>query len=145
LDDVRAVQPLPAQDRAPLTTVGRVVLSQDRRLELSGEPTPLRLVSTRGHTPIIGADISSRHRHLSIGPISPRAVRTSAVLVSRPIRTHRGPTRVSSGACRALAAASRSDDAVKSTCHTTQRRATGSCALPLLCSTDRVSLVEVTG
>lgn len=34
---------------------------------------------------------------------------------------------------------------MKSTCHTTQRRATGSCALPLLCSTDRVSLVEVTG
>ncbi|WP_211161269.1 hypothetical protein, partial [Microcella alkalica] len=39
--------------------------------------------------PIIGADVSNRHRHLSIGPFSPRAVRRSAVLVSHPILTHR--------------------------------------------------------
>lgn len=46
LDDVRAVQALPAQDRAPLTAVGGVVLGQDRGLELSGEAPPLRLVNT---------------------------------------------------------------------------------------------------
>ena len=64
---------LPAQDRAPLTAVGGVVLGQDRGLELSGEAPPLRLVSTRGHDPIIGADISSRHRHLNVS-------------ISRPVR-----------------------------------------------------------
>ena len=53
LDQMRGVQPLPAQQRPLRARLGGVVLGQDRRLVLGGERAPLRPVSSRTHAPII--------------------------------------------------------------------------------------------
>src|SRR5699024_1949329 len=64
LRDVGGVQAFPAQDRAALAAVRRVVLGQDLRLVLRGERAPLRPVGSRSHAPIINrGTVSQGHRH----------------------------------------------------------------------------------